>query len=58
MVRPSPSDLNPLELKYYLFIITLDKCNGSSNILIPKICASKEIKDVNVKAFNMITDKN
>ena len=58
MIRPSLSDLNPLVLKYYPFMISLDKCNGSSNIVFPKICASKEIKGVNVKAFNMIPDKN
>ena len=33
MVRPSLIDLNPVELKYYPFIISLDKCNGSCNVL-------------------------
>ena len=51
-------DLNPVELKYYLIVISLDKCSGSCNVLSPKICVPKETKDINVKAFNMITNKN
>ena len=34
---------------------SLDKYIGSSNVLSPKICLPKETKDINVKAFNMIT---
>ena len=37
-------------------MISLDKCTGSCNILSSKICVPK--KNVNVKAFNMITNKN
>ena len=44
MVRPILIDLNPVELKYYPFMISLDKCTGSCNILSPKICVSKEKK--------------
>ena len=51
-------DLNPVELKYFPFMVSLDKCNGSCNILSPKICIPKETKHINVKAFNMITNKN
>ena len=58
MVRPTLIDLNPVELKYYPFMISLDKCTGSCNVLSPKICIPKETKDINVKAFNMITNKN
>ena len=39
-------------------MISLNKCIGTCNILSPKICVPKETKDVNVKAFNMITNKN
>ena len=39
-------------------MISLDKCNGSCNVLSPKICALKETKDINVKVFNMLTNKN
>ena len=51
MARPTLIDLNPLELKYCLFMISLDKCTGSCNVLSPKICVPKETKIINVKAF-------
>ena len=41
MVRPTLINLNPVELKYYPFMISLDKCNESSNVLSPKICSEK-----------------
>ena len=44
MVRHTLIDLNPVELKYYPFIIGLGKCNGSCNILSPKICVIKKQK--------------
>ena len=44
MVRPSLSDLNRVELNYYPFMINLDKCTGSFNVLSPKICVPKETK--------------
>ena len=31
---------------------------GSCNVSSPKICVSKKAKDINVKVFNMITNKN
>ena len=49
MVRPTRIDLNPVELKYQPFKISLDKCSGSGNVLSPKIY---------VKAFDIITNKN
>ena len=58
MVRPPLIDLNPVELKYYPFAISLDKCTGSCNVLSEKVCVPKETKDINVTAFNMITNKN
>ena len=48
MVRPTLIDLNPVELRYYPFMISLDKCTGSClilNVLSSKICVPKEIKD-------------
>ena len=51
-------DLNSVELKYYPLIISFNKRTGSCNILPPKICASKEKKYINVKVFNIITNKN
>ena len=58
MVRPALIDLNPVELKYYPFMISLNKCTGSCNILSPKICVPKEAIDINVETFNMIANKN
>ena len=39
-------------------MISLNKCTGSCNVLSPKTCVPKVTKDINVKAFNMITNKN
>ena len=58
MFKSTLIDLYPIELNYYPFMISLDKCNGSCNILYPKICVPKKIKDLSVKVFNMITNKN
>ena len=44
MVRPILTDLNSVEVKYYLFMISLDKCTGSCNILSLKICVAKNKK--------------
>ena len=58
MSRPTLIDLNLVEFKYYPFLISLHKCTVSYNVLSPKLCIPKETKDINVKAFNMITNKN
>ena len=61
MIRPFLIDLNPVELKYYPFMISLNKCNGSCNSvndISMKICVPSKTKDVNVKVFNMITNRN
>ena len=50
--------MNPVDLKYYSFMISLSKCTGSSNVLCPKTCLPKETKDINAEAFSMITEKN
>ena len=39
-------------------MISLNKCTGSCNILSPKACVPKETKYINIKAFNMITNKD
>ena len=44
MVGPAPIDFNPVELRYYQFMISLDKCNGSCNLLAPKICVPKNTR--------------
>ena len=58
LVRRTFIDLSPAELEYYPFMISLDTCTGSCNFLSPKICVLKEKKDTNVKAFNMVTNKD
>ena len=58
LARPTLIDLNLIELNYYPFMISLDKCNRSCNAindLSTKICVPSKAKDVNVKVFNMIT---
>ena len=44
MVRPTIIDMNPVELKYYPFMISLNKCTGICNILSPKNMCSKRNK--------------
>ena len=57
MVRPTIIDMSPVEGKYYPFMVSLIKCTGSCNVLSPKKCVPKETKDINVKAYNMITKR-
>ena len=61
MVRYFLIDLHPIEIKYYLFMISLQKYNGSCNAvndLSTNICVPNKTKHANVKVFNMITNKN
>ena len=44
MVRLTIIDLNPVELKHYAYMISLDKCSGSCNILSSEICVPKKNK--------------
>ena len=44
MIRPILIDLNPVELKYYPFMISLDKGSGNCNVLSPKILFQKKQK--------------
>ena len=44
MVRPTLIDFSCIELKYCPFKVSLDKCNGSFNVLSPKICVPKKNK--------------
>ena len=55
-VRPILIDINPVTLKCYPFMISLNKCIEICNVLCLKICLKN--KDIIVKAFNMITNKN
>ena len=61
VIMPTLTDLNPVELKCYPFMISLDEFSGSYNFangLSVKICVPSKTKDVNVKVLNMITNKN
>ena len=53
MVRSAIIGMNPVELKYYPFIISLNKWAGNFNVLSPKICVPKESKNINVEAFKV-----
>ena len=48
MIRPTLININPNELEYYPFMISL----------MLKICVPKETKGVDNNAFNMITNMN
>ena len=61
MIKATPIDLNPTEINCFPFMISLDRCNRSYNVvddLSMKTCVPSETRDVNVKAFNMITKRN
>ena len=58
MVRTAIIDMNLVELKYYPFMISLNKYTGSCNVLAPKVFVPKETKDMNVKTFNTITNND
>ena len=58
MVRPNHIDMNPVKIKYYPLVISIDKCTGNCNVLFPEIFVPKETRDMHVKAFNMVTKKN
>ena len=45
MIKSTLIDLNPIELKYYPIIISLDKCNRRCTNLFPKMYVPKETKD-------------
>ena len=42
IVRSTLIDLNSVELKYYPFMISLNKCTRSCNVLSPKMCLPKK----------------
>ena len=45
MTVPTHTDMNPAKPKYYLFMVSLNKCTRSCNVLSSKTCVSKETKD-------------
>ena len=49
MAGPTVIDLNSVVLKYYPFMISLDKCNRNCNVLSPKVYVPKRKKDIMLK---------
>ena len=39
-------------------MISLNECTRSCNVVSPKICVPKKTKDIYVKAFNIIKNKD
>ena len=58
MVRPAIIDMNHNELKYYPFMISLNKCTRSCNVSSPKNCVPNETIHINVKTFYMARGKD
>ena len=65
MARVTLLNLNPDEynqgLRYYQFMVNLDRFNGCFNTLnnpFERICVPNKIEDVNLSIFNMITKIN
>ena len=46
MVRSTLIDMNLVKIKYYLFMISLNKSTGSCKVLSPEICVPKEKKAI------------
>ena len=57
MVRPTLTDLYPVEFKYYSFVIRLGQCSESCNVLSSKTCVPKEAKH-KCLGIQYITNKN
>ena len=61
MVRPTLIYVNPDELYYYLFIISLGRHGGRCNTAEDPFCTTfvpNKIEDVSLKVFNMIKGIN
>ena len=50
MVRPTLIDTNLVEVKYYPFMSSSNRCTGTCDVLSPNICVPKETKNKYVKA--------
>ena len=58
LVKPTLFDLNQNEVHYCRFMVGLDWCNGTCNVLddaFGNACVHNKKKDVNLDAFNSIT---
>ena len=60
-IRPEMINLNTNEPSFYPYNIKINKCKGSCNIIndpYAKICVPDQIKDANVKVFNLMSRTN
>ena len=61
MLLATLSGLNQVEPKCYSFIVTLNKCQGRwycVNDVSTKVFVLSKTKNINVKGFNIITNRN
>ena len=60
-IRPEISNLNTNEPLFYPYSIKINKCKGSCNTIndrYAKICVPDDIKNTNVKVFNLMSRAN
>ena len=60
-VRPEIININSNEPVFYPFSIKTSKCSGSCNNIndpYAKICLPDDVKDLNVKVFNLMSRAN
>ena len=60
-IRTEIVNLNSNELMFYPYSIKINRCKGSCNIIndpYAKICVPDQIKDTNVKVFNLMSRTN
>ena len=60
-IRPEIINLNTNESKFYPYSIKINKCKGSCNTIndpYAKICVADNIKNTNVKVFNLMSRTN
>ena len=60
-IRPEIININTNEPLFYPYTIIMNKCKGSCNTIndpYAKICVPEEIKNANVKVFNLMSRTN
>ena len=60
-IRPEIININTNELLFYLYSIKINRCKGSCNTIndsCAKICVPDQIKNTNVKVFNLMSRTN
>ena len=58
-IRPQMLNINNDDIFFYPYSIQVNKCSGSCNNIIKnpyaKLCATDFVKNINVKAFNLVS---